>query len=143
MEEILTRDLILKKAISQGLQEEVNRILALAQGLSLRAIEETTSSVPFKLPSTLGDKTIFRLGIDYESSQQILLAFPFYTWDTAENQGLEGLRLELLSDLADSRLDKGGALYDLRLGLTKDNIDRLVVAICAIFREVMRGTGDT
>jgi len=138
VKEIATRELVGKKAGRLGLAQEVERILKLAEILQLEPVERTPSSVPFRLTVGTDSKTIFRLDPDYEGSGQLGILFPFWTWGIPWNRVLETLRRELLEGLAQSRLDKGSAERDVRLGLTKSNTGTIIAAICTIYSEVRR-----
>lgn len=138
MREIVTCHLVRRKAKDLGLIEQVERILTLAEVLHLQALERTPSSVPFRLTVGANSKTIFRLDPDYKGSGQVAVLFPFWTWEVPFNRVLETLRRELLEDLDESRIDKGGAEEDIRLALTKSNTNEIIAAICSIYSEVRR-----
>jgi len=138
MKGIVTRELVRRKAKELGLAEEVERILGLAEVLRLQPLEGTPSSVPFKLRLEGKSRTIFRLDPDYEGSGQLAILFPLWRRKTAGNRVLETLRRELLDGLAPVRIDKGSAEEDIRLAVTKSNIDDIIGAICTIYSEVRR-----
>jgi hypothetical protein len=138
MKEIMTREKLRQAAADQGLAEEVDRILTLAeQVLQLKPDENDTVTVGFQLRRAGAWKTVFRTGPDYEGTKRAGISFPFDTWPAPENRILEGLRRELLATVP--RLDKGGAEWNVRLAITPETIDDLIDAICIIHSELRRG----
>jgi len=138
MKDVVTKEMVREKAKELGLAGEVTRILTLAEVLGLPAVEDTASSVSFKVRVGGEEKPVFRVDPDYEDKGRLAILFPFYTWRDFENQLLEELRTELLEELAPDRVDQGTAEWDVRLGVTKANADELIAAICAIHSQVRR-----
>lgn len=137
MKEIMTRERIRKEAKDRGLEEEVDRILTLAERvLQLKPDERHSVTVGFQLRVARGYKTVFRIGPDYERTGRPGITFPFHSWPVPENRVLETLRADLLANVP--RLDKGGAHYSVRLEISRSSIDDLIVAICAIYGELRR-----
>jgi hypothetical protein len=137
MKEIVTRKTLLRDAEALGLEEEFSRMFALAQQvLHLKPDESNTATAGFQLRFRGGYKTVFRMGSDCEHTGQPCVNFPFDSWRTLKNPILEALRTELLDTVP--RLDKGSAVWNLRLALTPNTIDDLIVAISIIYRELRR-----
>jgi hypothetical protein len=137
MTEIMTRERLRREVQSQGLQHEIDRLIALGeQVLQLKPDEQHTTTVPFQVRFGRGYKTVFRMGADYENTGRAGISFPFYIWEILQNPVLERLKKDLLATMP--RLDKGGAVRDVRLAITPETIDELIYAICIIWRELRR-----
>lgn len=138
MSQKITVEIIRDAARQQGVESELERVLSLAKALQLHPVQQTTRSVPFKLPARWNYKSVFRLGIHRKGSGGVAILFPFWIWDIPRNRVLETLRREILESLADSRVDEGNAEKDLRLAFSASNADIFVAAICTIYAEVVR-----
>ena len=140
MKEIMTRDRLRREVESQGLGEEVDRVLLLAERvLELKLEEKHTVTVGFRLRVRGAYKTVFRIGPDYEQTGRAGITFPFHDWPVPENRILEDLRQELLATVPP--LDKGGAKRSVRREITPDSTGDLIAAICIIWRELRRADG--
>jgi len=137
MKEIMTREKVRRAAEDLGLGQEVDRLFTLAERvLQLKPDEKDTVTVGFRLRRGRTYKTVFRIGPDCEHTGRACINFPFDTWPVPQNRILEGLRRELVDTVP--RLDKGRALRNLRLAITRDTIDDLIDAICIIHSELRR-----
>jgi len=137
MKEIVTRATLRRDAEVLGLAEEFARMFTLAeQVLHLKPDENDTATAGFQLRFRGGYKTLFRIGSNCEHTGHPCINFPFDSWRALKNPILEGLRTELLDTVP--RLDKGSAVWNLRLAITPDTIDELIVATCIIYRELRR-----